>query len=141
VLVRVTVNSHTQTNCTYSNGMKNAIASCFISCNFCCSCNVTVSQQVIQAVNTVCHIFCDVIGLCVQEAISYFGFTLCKEACIISGTVAPIWSKVNFGSSGHHHPRNSSIPCICTIPSASAIFKLTIMNYKNMRRIIYKPLL
>jgi hypothetical protein len=46
-----------------------------------------------------------------------------KESSIISGTGAAIWSKTNFGPIGHHHPRSSPIPLICTVPSASAIFK------------------
>jgi hypothetical protein len=46
-----------------------------------------------------------------------------KETSIISSTGAAIWSKINFGPAGYHHPGSSSLPRVCTIPSASAIFK------------------
>jgi hypothetical protein len=45
-----------------------------------------------------------------------------KESSILSGTCAAIWLKTNFGSSGHHHPRKSPLPHVCTVPSASAFF-------------------
>jgi hypothetical protein len=41
----------------------------------------------------------------------------------ISGTGADIWSKSNFGPTGHHHPRSSPLPHVCTVLRASAIFK------------------
>jgi hypothetical protein len=34
-----------------------------------------------------------------------------------------MWSKTNFEPTDHHHPRSSTLPRICTVPSASAIFK------------------
>jgi hypothetical protein len=40
---------------------------------------------------------------------------------IISWTGAPIWSKTNFGPTGHHCTRSSLLPRVCTVPSASAI--------------------
>jgi hypothetical protein len=46
-----------------------------------------------------------------------------KERSIISETSIEIWSKTNFGHTGHHHPQSSSLPCVSTFPSASAIFK------------------
>jgi hypothetical protein len=42
---------------------------------------------------------------------------------IIPGTGAAIWSKTNFPSTGHHHPRSHALPHVCTVPSASASFK------------------
>jgi hypothetical protein len=39
-----------------------------------------------------------------------------------SETGAVIWSKTIFGPTGHHHPRSSPLPLICTVPSASANF-------------------
>jgi hypothetical protein len=44
-----------------------------------------------------------------------------KEPSIISWTGAAIWSKTNFGPTGHHHPRGSPIPHVCTVPSASKV--------------------
>jgi hypothetical protein len=46
-----------------------------------------------------------------------------KEPSIISRTGTAIWSKTNFGPTGHHHPQGSPIPHVCTVPSASATFK------------------
>jgi hypothetical protein len=37
-------------------------------------------------------------------------------------TGAAIWSKTNFGPTGHYHPQSSPILCVCTVPSISAIF-------------------
>jgi hypothetical protein len=48
---------------------------------------------------------------------------LYKKPSIISGTGASIWSKTNFGPTGHHHTLSSPLPCICTIHVASPIFK------------------
>jgi hypothetical protein len=42
---------------------------------------------------------------------------------IISGTGAAIYSNNDFGPTGHHHPRSSPLPRVCTVLSASAIFK------------------
>jgi hypothetical protein len=42
---------------------------------------------------------------------------------IISGTGVAICSKTNFEPTNHHHPRSSPLPCMCIIPSVSAIFK------------------
>jgi hypothetical protein len=39
------------------------------------------------------------------------------EPSIISGTGSALWTGTNFGPTGHLHP-----PCVCTVPSASAIF-------------------
>jgi hypothetical protein len=41
---------------------------------------------------------------------------------IISGTSAAIWLKTNFEPTGHHRPRRSPLPRVCTIPSSSAPF-------------------
>jgi hypothetical protein len=49
-----------------------------------------------------------------------------KEPSIISRTVAAVWSETNFGPTGHHRPRSSPLPLVCTIPSASAISKCTL---------------
>jgi hypothetical protein len=46
-----------------------------------------------------------------------------KEPSIISGTGAAIWSKPNFGLTGHRHPRSIPLPSVCTVPSTSAILK------------------
>jgi hypothetical protein len=35
---------------------------------------------------------------------------------------AAIWSKTNFGPTGHHHPRSSPLPHVCTVPSTCTIF-------------------
>jgi hypothetical protein len=42
---------------------------------------------------------------------------------IIFGTGASIWTKRNFGLTGHHHPPSSPLLNVCAVPSASAIFK------------------
>jgi hypothetical protein len=47
-----------------------------------------------------------------------------REGIIISGTGAAIWSKTNFGPIGHHHPRSSPLPRLCTVPSASGILEV-----------------
>jgi hypothetical protein len=44
-----------------------------------------------------------------------------KELDIIFRTGSAIWSKTNFGPIGHLHPRNRSLPHVCTVPSASSI--------------------
>jgi hypothetical protein len=49
-------------------------------------------------------------------------FAVYKETPIISGTGAVIWPKTNLEPTDHHHPR-SSLPCVCIVPSVSAIFK------------------
>jgi hypothetical protein len=46
-----------------------------------------------------------------------------KEAALISGTGAAIWSKTNFGPPGHHHPGSSLLPLLCAVPRASGVFK------------------
>jgi hypothetical protein len=51
-----------------------------------------------------------------------------KEPSIISGTGAVIWSKSNFGTNVHHHPRNSALLRVCTIPSASALLNSTLKS-------------
>jgi hypothetical protein len=38
-----------------------------------------------------------------------------KEPSISSGTGAAIWSKTNFGPTGHHYPQSSPLLCICEI--------------------------
>jgi hypothetical protein len=48
---------------------------------------------------------------------------LVQRSSIISGTGAPIWSKTNFGPTGHHHLRSSPILRSCVVPGASAILK------------------
>jgi hypothetical protein len=45
-----------------------------------------------------------------------------KEPSIIFGTDTAVWSKCNFGPTGHH-TRCSPLPRSYTVPSASAIFK------------------
>jgi hypothetical protein len=40
-----------------------------------------------------------------------------------SGTGAVIWSKTNFGLTGHHHPRISFFPHVCTVPALLPFFK------------------
>jgi hypothetical protein len=45
-----------------------------------------------------------------------------KESSIICGTGADILSKTNFGRTGHHHYRRSSLPRVCTVSSASTTF-------------------
>jgi hypothetical protein len=47
---------------------------------------------------------------------------LYKEQYLIYGTGTGIWSKTNFGSTGHHHSRRSPLPRVCIAPIASAIF-------------------
>jgi hypothetical protein len=44
-----------------------------------------------------------------------------KEPLIISRTGPAIWPKTNFGPTGHHHPRSSPLPHVCTVPGASGI--------------------
>jgi hypothetical protein len=56
-------------------------------------------------------------------SIFYFGDRHYKEPSVTSGTGATIWSKANSEPTFHHHPRSSPLPRICTVPSASAIFK------------------
>jgi hypothetical protein len=46
-----------------------------------------------------------------------------KMASIISGAGAAVWTKTNFVPLGHHSPRSSSLPLICTVPSDPDIFK------------------
>jgi hypothetical protein len=46
-----------------------------------------------------------------------------EKVPIISGTSATIWLKTNFGPTGYHHPQSTPFPRVCTIPSASVIFK------------------
>jgi hypothetical protein len=41
----------------------------------------------------------------------------------VSGTSAVIWSKTNFGPTGHHYSRISFMPPVCTVLSASSILK------------------
>jgi hypothetical protein len=53
---------------------------------------------------------------------SFLDITVITLVSIISGTGAAPWSKTNFWPTGHHHSRSSPLPCICTIPSTSAIF-------------------
>jgi hypothetical protein len=55
-----------------------------------------------------------------------------KEPPIISGTGAAIWSEINFGTTGYHHP-HSTLLRVCTIPSASAIFMrwINLFNLPN----------
>jgi hypothetical protein len=45
-----------------------------------------------------------------------------KVVSTISGTGATIWSRTNFGPTGQHHSLSSSLPHVCTVPCASAIF-------------------
>jgi hypothetical protein len=54
---------------------------------------------------------------------------------IISGAGAAIWSKINFGPTGHHHPRGSRLLRICTVPSVSATFKciLEVVIYEGVQ--------
>jgi hypothetical protein len=53
------------------------------------------------------------------------------EPSIISGTGADIWSKTNFGPTGHHHLRSSPLPRVFTVPRASAmmIYYLYVHSY------------
>jgi hypothetical protein len=48
-------------------------------------------------------------------------YHLYKEPSIISGTGPAIWTKTNFGPTGHHQPLSSLLPRICTFPSHSAL--------------------
>jgi hypothetical protein len=50
----------------------------------------------------------------------------CKHYIVIhkSGTDAAIWSKTNFGPTGHHHPQSSPFLHVRTIPTASAILEV-----------------
>jgi hypothetical protein len=47
-----------------------------------------------------------------------------KETTMISGTGAYICLKASFGPTGHHHPRNSPLPRLYPVLSATAIFKV-----------------
>jgi hypothetical protein len=58
--------------------------------------------------------------------------TTCKESSIISMTGASVWSKTNFKSNGYHNPRSRLLRCVCTVPSASAIFKC-ILKSRSVR--------
>jgi hypothetical protein len=45
-----------------------------------------------------------------------------KEPSITYRSSAAIWSKTNFGPTGHHYPRSSPLPHVWTVLNASAIF-------------------
>jgi hypothetical protein len=54
---------------------------------------------------------------------SYLFYIYTQEVVsIISGTGAATLRKTNFGPTGHHHPRRSPLPYVCTVPSTSATF-------------------
>jgi hypothetical protein len=55
-----------------------------------------------------------------------------KEPSMIFGSGAAIWSNINFGPTGRHHPLSSHLSRAYTVPSAFAIFKciLEVVFYK-----------
>jgi hypothetical protein len=68
---------------------------------------------------------------CIQRSLCYTHPAIVQSAVwdqqyewlsIISGTGPTLLSKTNFGHTGHHHPRSSSLQRVCTVPSVSAVF-------------------